>query len=387
MHNLFAVMTVLQMPELAEAGRRFKMSWDYIQPVQIIFGNGKINELKKYAQGMNRIILVAGPHFSKSSLIEKIKDDCNIIDVFDNISPNPDVEEVNECSRLIRDKNIDGIIAIGGGSTLDLAKAASVAAEKIEEYYLGEKSIPKDSIPLIAIPTTAGTGSEVTSVAVLTDRKNGRKAPISSDSFFPRLAIVDPELTWTLSPYMTAVSGIDVLCHAIEGYWSKGHQPICDTLAIYAVKLVLEYLPLAYKQPKNAIAREKMAEASVIAGMAFALPKTTSSHACSFPLTNLYGIPHGEACGLTIDYFIKINSDDKRTRILADSLGFDDTEKFAKAVKNLKEELNLRLNLQDLNLDEVKIEELVRESKHPNLLNNPVFISDDILRNMYRQLS
>lgn len=363
------------------------MSWNYIQPVQIIFGNGKINELKKYAQGMNRILLVAGPYFSKSSLIEKIKDDCNIIDVFDNISPNPDVEEVNECSRLIRDKNIDGIIAIGGGSTLDLAKAASVAAEKIEEYYFGEKPIPKDSIPLIAIPTTAGTGSEVTSVAVLTDRRNGRKAPISSDSFFPKLAIVDPELTWTLSPYMTAVSGIDVLCHAIEGYWSKGHQPICDTLSIYAVKLVLEYLPLAYKQPQNILAREKMAEASVMAGMAFALPKTTSSHACSFPLTNLYGIPHGEACGLTIDYFIKINSSDKRTRILADSLGFDDTEKFAKAVKKLKKELNLRLDLQDLNLDEDKIEELVRESKHPNLLNNPVFISDDILRNMYRQLS
>ena len=363
------------------------MSWNYIQPVQIIFGNSKINELKKYTQDMNRILLVAGPFFSKGNLMKKLKQECNIVAVFDNISPNPDVEEVNECSRLIRDRNIDGLIAIGGGSTLDLAKAASVAAEKIEEYQEKENSVPQSSIPLIAVPTTAGTGSEVTSVAVLTDRKKGKKAPISSDHFFPKLAIVDPELTWTLSPYMTAVSGIDVLCHAIEGYWSKGHQPICDALAVHAVKLVLEYLPVAYKQPEYSLAREKMAEASVIAGMAFALPKTTSSHACSFPLTNLYGIPHGEACGLTIDYFIKVNSGEERTRNLAELLGFSDTDKFAEAVKNLKKELNLRTNLQDLNLNEDQIEELVRESKHPNLLNNPVFITDDILRNMYKQLS
>lgn len=363
------------------------MSWNYIQPVQIIFGNGKRKELKQYTQDMDRILLVAGPFFSKSDFVEKLKQECHIVAVFDHISPNPDVEEVNECSRLIREQNIDGIIALGGGSTLDLTKAASVAAEKIEDYYGGEKTVPQSRIPLIAVPTTAGTGSEVTSVAVLTDRKHGKKAPISSVYFFPKLAIVDPELTWTLSPYMTAVSGIDVLCHAVEGYWSKGHQPICDALAVHAVKLVLQYLPLAYRQPEDSLAREKMAEASVIAGLAFALPKTTSSHACSFPLTNLYGIPHGEACGLTLDYFIKVNSGDKRTEELAKLLGFDDTGKFAEAVKNLKRELNLRTDLRDLNLDEDQTEELVRESKHPNLLNNPVFITDDILRNMYRQLS
>ena len=363
------------------------MSWNYVQPVQIIFGNKKINDLKNHVQNMSRILLITGPFFSNSFLIEEIKHECNIVDVFDKISPNPDVEEVNECSRLIRDKKIDGIIAIGGGSTLDLAKAASVTVDQIEEYHWGGKKIPQNSIPLIAVPTTAGTGSEVTSVAVLTDRKRGRKAPISSVSFFPKLAIVDPELTWTLSPYMTAVSGIDVLCHAIEGYWSKGHQPICDALAIQAIKLVLEYLPIAYSQPRHALAREKMAEASVIAGMAFTLPKTTSSHACSFPLTNIYGIPHGEACGLTIDYFAKINGTDERTRQLANLLGFSNIDKFAEAITNLKAELNLRMNLKDLNLSESQIEELVKESKHPNLLNNPVFITDDILRDMYKQLS
>lgn len=363
------------------------MSWNYIQSVQIIFGNKKISEIKRYTENMKRILLVTGPFFKNSSLTGKMKQECSIVDVFDNISPNPDVEEVNECSRLIRNKNIDGIIALGGGSTLDLAKAASIKAEQIEEYLWGDKKIPQSAIPLIAIPTTAGTGSEVTNVAVLTDRKLGRKAPMSSVLFFPKVAIVDPELTWTVSPYMTAVSGIDVLCHAIEGYWSKGHQPICDALAVHAIKLVLEYLPIAYSQPGHSLAREKMAEASVIAGMAFTLPKTTSSHACSFPLTNIYGIPHGEACGLTIDYFVKINDADERTRQLANLLGFGNTEEFASAIKNLKETTKLRMNLKDFDLKADQIEELVRESKTPNLLNNPVFITDSILKNMYEQLS
>lgn len=362
------------------------MIWNYIQPVQIVFGNKKINELKKYVQDMKRILLIAGPFFSKSFLVEEIKHECNVIDVFDKISPNPDVAEVNECSRIIREKEIDGIIAIGGGSTLDLAKAASVAVEAIEEYHWGGKNVPESHIPVIAVPTTAGTGSEVTSVSVLTDRKLGRKAPISSLSFFPKLAIVDPELTWTLPPYQTAASGIDVLCHAVEGYWSKGHQPICDALAVHAIKLVFEYLPIAYSQPRHRLAREKMAEASVIAGMAFTLPKTTSSHACSFPLTNRYGIPHGEACGLTLDYFARINGIDEHTRQLIDCLGFKNIDEFADKIVELKKELNLRTDLKDFNLSEKQLNELVQESKHPNLLNNPVFIDDEILFDMYKKL-
>ena len=360
------------------------MEWNYVQPVTILFGNQKINTLKNHVQGFKRILIVAGPFFSKSFLVEQIKHECHVVDVFDRISPNPDVEEVNQCSQRIREKEIDGIIAIGGGSTLDLAKAASVAVDRIEEYHWGGKDLPAAHVPVIAVPTTAGTGSEVTSVAVLTDRKRDRKAPVSSPSFFPKLAIIDPELTWTLPPYMTAVSGIDVLCHAVEGYWSKGHQPICDALAVHAIQTVFEYLPIAYSQPRNALAREKMAEASVIAGMAFTIPKTTSSHACSFPLTNRYHIPHGEACGLTLDYFARVNVADERTRDLAHLLGYKTVDEFAKGIIDLKKELNIRTDLRDLNLGDQQIKDLVKESKHPNLLNNPVLITDGMLLDMYQ---
>ena len=230
----------------------------------------------------------------------------------------------------------------------------------------------------------------MTCVSVLSDHANGKKAPIVSEGFYPKAAIIDPELTYTMPPAVTAGTGIDVLSHAIEGYWSKGHQPICDTLAIHAAALVFKYLYRAYKNPSDEEAREKMCEASVIAGLAFTLPKTTSSHACSFPLTNIYHIPHGEACGLTLDYFVRINArgtGSERVETLAKALRFADAEALADAIFALKQKLGLRCDLKDLHLEEEQIAELVKISRHPNLYNNPVEITDEMLDKMYRYLA
>ena len=250
--------------------------------------------------------------------------------------------------------------------------------------------MPQEHLPLIAIPTTAGTGSEVTCVSVLSDHELGKKGPIVSNAFYPALALVDPELTYTLPPYMTASTGIDVLCHAVEGFWSKGHQPICDALALHASKIVFQYLRTACKEPENKEARAKMAEASVIAGLAFTLPKTTSSHACSFPLTNLFHIPHGEACGLTLDYFARVNADaepkDGRIHTFARELGFQDMYDMADAIAQLKKDLGLRMDLKEFHLTDEQVAELVKTSHHPNMLNNPVDITDEILDKMYQSM-
>ena len=133
-----------------------------------------------------------------------------------------------------------------------------------------------------------------------------------------------------------------------------------------------------------------MCEASVIAGLAFTLPKTTSSHACSFPLTNIYHIPHGEACGLTLDYFVRLNAHgegSERVQYLANKLGFADADKLADAIYELKKSLNLRCDLKDLKLTDKQINELVTISRHPNLYNNPVEITDEMLDEMYRKLA
>ena len=161
----------------------------------------------------------------------------------------------------------------------------------------------------------------------------GKKSPIVSDGFFPSYAIIDPELTYTMPPKVTAGTGIDVLSHALEGFWSKGHQPICDACALHAAELVFQYLYKAYLDPADEEAREKMCEASLIAGLAFTLPKTTSSHACSFPLTNIHHIPHGEPCGMTLGLLCKKSMQRVQTvqeiDEFARKLGFKDTEEMA----------------------------------------------------------
>lgn len=371
------------------------MNWDYIQPVKICFGNGRISELKDLAakSGYKNGLLVSDAFFMKNGLADKIieESDGALVQVFGDVSPNPDVVEVDACAEIIRANDIGFIVALGGGSALDCAKAAAsicMTKDSIRKYHGTGEAMPQEHLPLIAVPTTAGTGSEVTCVSVLTDHANGKKSPIVSDGFFPTYAIIDPELTYSMPPKVTAGTGIDVLSHALEGYWSKGHQPVCDACAYHAADLVFKYLYQAYENPTDAVAREKMAEASFIAGLAFTLPKTTASHACSFPLTNLHHIPHGEACGLTLDYFARINKDVEGGRVeaLAQKLGFLDVDEMADAIHQLKEKMGLRNDLKGLELTDEQIDELVAISRHPNLYNNPVDITDEMLREMYESM-
>jgi len=368
------------------------MIWNYVQPVTIKFGNGTVKEIKNIVEniGHKNGLLVSTRFFVRNGLAEQIvkESEGTIVEIFSGIESNPTVKNVDDCSKFIKEKNIEFIVALGGGSVLDCAKAAATIAltdDSITKYHGTGLQIPKKHLPLIAVPTTSGTGSEVTSVSVLTNHELGKKIPISSDGFYPDYAVIDPELTYSMTPYITAYTGIDVLSHAIEGFWSKNHQPICDALATHAAELVFKYLYEVYKSPNDKVAREKMAEASLIAGIAFSIPKTTGAHACSFPLTNIYNIPHGEACGLTLDYFVRINSDieDGRLQVFAKKLGFKDVFEMADKIYKLKEAMGLRCDLKEFNLTDDHIEELVKLSKHPNLYNNPIEITEDMLYKMY----
>lgn len=369
--------------------------WDYLQPVKIRFGTGRVSEIKTLAEslGCTNGLLVSDPFFATNGLASRIMEQSEgaLIEIFSDVSPNPDVEQVDSCATFIKEKKIGFVVALGGGSAMDLAKAAASICkteDSIKAYHGTGMAMPQKHLPLIAVPTTAGTGSEVTCVAVLTDHKNGKKAPIVSDGFFPDYAIIDPELTYSMPPKVTAGTGIDVLAHALEGFWSKGHQPICDAFALHAADLVFKYLYRAYENPTDREAREKMCEASLIAGLAFTLPKTTASHACSFPLTNIHHIPHGEACGLTLDYFARMNAKVEEGRLdkLATRLGFKDASDMADAIYELKAKMGLRNDLKDLQLSNEQVAELVRISRHPNLYNNPVDISDEMLEEMYQSM-
>ncbi|MDD8049099.1 MAG: iron-containing alcohol dehydrogenase family protein [Thomasclavelia sp.] len=369
------------------------MDFNYMQPVKIIFGNGRLNELSALTkQFKGEGLLICDKFFYDNGLAKQILDNTPTINtLYYDVSPNPDTSEVDACSQLIRNNDLKFIVALGGGSVIDCAKVASTLAltnDSVTKYHGTGKELPSLHLPLIAIPTTAGTGSEVTCAAVLTNRELMKKAPINSDNFYPLYAIIDPELTYNIPKQITANTGMDVLCHALEGFWSKGHQPICDIFALKACKLVFDNLLEVYHNPDNKEARSNMCEASLLAGMAFSIPKTTSSHACSFPLTNIYGIPHGEACALTIDYFALINKDakDKRLVSFVKELGFKDVEEMAIKIKEMKKEMKMRIDLKDLNISKDQLSDLISLSRHPNLYNNPVEITDTMLKDMYQSM-
>ena len=372
------------------------MNWHYRQPVTIHFGNGTITRLKDEIRqtGKKRGILVTSPSFEKNGLAARLVTDSDgtLVTTYSGISPNPDIRECDACIKTIRENACDLVVALGGGSVLDCAKAAALfctATLPAGDYLDRKIPLPPDRLPLIAIPTTAGTGSEITRVAVLSDHEKGIKTPLDTPAFYPDTALVDPELTWTVPRHITACTGMDVLCHAIEAYWNIHHQPVCDALAIHAIRLVFRYLETACEEPSNPLAREKMAEASVTAGMAFSLPGTTSAHACSYPLTSHLGIPHGEACGLTIDHFMRINATadtDGRLNELVRATGFSDPGNMADAIAELKYRTGLKTGLTRYGLTDTDLHRLVSASLVPNLKNNPVPITAAMLYDLYASL-
>jgi alcohol dehydrogenase class IV len=371
------------------------MHWEYRQPVRIVFGNGVIHQLAEEIKslGGNNGILITSSSFERrgdADIICKISEN-RIKHLFSHVTANPTVKECDVCMAIMKKEHCDFVVAMGGGSVMDLAKAAAtfcLTDNSSADYLATGKSIPAEHLPVIAVPTTAGTGSEITCVAVLSDHERGMKSPINSNGFYPLVAIVDPELTYTVPPYMTACTGFDVICHAIEAYWSKYHQPICDALAVHSAKLAMDNLEKAYNHPDDKDARSNMAEASVMAGLAFTMPKTTSAHACSYPLTNLLGIPHGEACALTITWFIRFNARKGCQRIdaLAQLLGYQNYEALADTLDDMRRRLGLRMNLKEFNLDKQQFEQLVEGSKHPNLKNNPIEVTEKDLRKLYQEL-
>lgn len=371
------------------------MDWKYTQPVTIVFGNNKITELYSIFKELNlkNGLLVSDPIFIGNGLAKMVMEYAKgtLVEIFSDITPNPTVQSVDECAEMIREKKLEFVVALGGGSSLDCAKAAascSMTPYSIVEFHSGLRKLGDEHLPLIAIPTTAGTGSEVTPVAVLSDPMRGVKAPLVSNNFYPTHAIIDPMLTHTVPKTVTAATGMDVLSHALEGFWSKNHQPICDAFALHAARLTFDYLLKAYNDGSDIEAREKMSEASVIAGLAFGLPKTAGSHACSFPLTNIYHMPHGEACAFTLDAFTRINAEAEggRLNIFARQLGFKDAYAMADEILEMKKQMKMKVTLADGGIREEDIESLSILSQHPNMLNNPVEMKIEDIIAMYKSL-
>ena len=369
-------------------------TWNYTQPVEIIFKAGVLNELddllsnRGFFQGM----LVCDNFFVKSGLAKEAMDNSpKLMAMYSDIQPNPTLENVQNCAAAMVAAKAEFVLAVGGGSVLDCAKIACAIAksgQQISKIHAGEEKLSGDTLPMIAVPTTAGTGSEVTAVSVLNDDARGLKSSVVDPCLFPKLAVIDPVLTVSMPPEVTAVTGIDALAHALEGFWSKNHQPICDALALEAARKVFSALPEAFRNGGDIKARTEMCEASLIAGLAFALPRTAGSHACSYALTTDYGMSHGEACAFTLAAFTRINADAENGRLhdFAKKLGFEDAFAMADRIDDMKKEMGLKHTLEQAGIRKEDLTKLAHSNQHPNLLNNPVEMSVEKLVAMYETM-
>lgn len=305
--------------------RKVNMQWFKVPP-KIFFENGSVSYLEKMPQ-ISRAFIVTDPVMQKLGYTDRVlyylrkrSEYCHC-EIFSDIEPDPDVETVMKGVGMMNSFKPDVIIALGGGSAIDAAKAMWLFYEHPETDFGGLKlkfmdirkrvfKFPElnQKAKMVAIPTTSGTGSEVTSFSVITDRKSNIKYPLADYELTPDVAIIDPQFVATMPPSITADTGLDVLTHAIEAYVSVLASDFTNGLAIKAIALVLNYLERSYKNPDDKIAREKMHNASCIAGMAFSNAFLGVNHSLAHKLGGEFHIPHGRANAVLLPYVIRFNA-------------------------------------------------------------------------------
>lgn len=302
---------------------------------RIVFGAGQISELGESLErlGASRYLLVTDKILAGLGFVDKAKagvadSDVEIAAVYDGVMPNSEVSQVTAAAELAREHGCDGVIGLGGGSSMDTAKAVAIMltfpGDLLE--FEGAQMLTGRLVPHAAIPTTAGTGSEVTNCSVVLCEAEDRKVSLLDDWLFPDLAVLDPDLTAGLPPRVAAATGMDALTHAIEAYVDVQHSPFSDALALQACGLIHRYLGRAVKQgAEDAEARAGMMTAASLAGLAFTHSMVGVVHGISHALGGVYHCPHGEANAVMLPSCMRFNlaAEPARFARLGQELGVD----------------------------------------------------------------
>lgn len=365
-----------------------RTTWSFHSAGNLIFGANAARQTGELAQrlGAQRVLIVSDAGLAKAGLVDQIVQSLPVgiaSHVYDGGCPEPSTEVAETCIAVARDFQPQAIIGLGGGSNMDLAKisAAVMTNGGRPIDYMGEDRIPRPILPLICIPTTAGTGSEVSAASVLTDTANHLKFGILSNYLRPQVAIVDPLLTVSCPPKVTADSGIDALTHAIEAYTAvdnenfplaphersvfQGRHPLGDMLAERAITLIGKFLRRAVRDGRDMDARDGMALGSTLAGLAFSNVGVAVVHALEYPVGGAIHCSHGAGNGLLLPYVMRFNLPARIPHFarIAAMLGVDiqglPAEESAKraivAVEKLKSDIGIPQRLRDLGATEEQL--------------------------------
>ncbi|HAA67521.1 MAG: alcohol dehydrogenase [Planctomycetaceae bacterium] len=366
-----------------------RTTWNFNTAGQLVFGRNAVDQIgdRVREMGARRLLLVTDQTLLEAGLVDRVSAPlraANVtVEVFAGGSPEPPLHAVNDAIAAARDCGAEVLLGLGGGSNMDIAKAAAVVLTHggAVKDYAGDQVVPGPVFPLILVPTTSGTGSEVTAAAVLNDTDQGAKFSILSNHLRARFAVVDPLLTVSCPPAVTAASGIDALSHAVEAYTAvdneafplpageatiyQGRHPLGDLLAERAIGLIGENLRRAVNDGDDLDAREGMALASTLAGMSFSNSGVAVVHALEYPLNDTVHTPHGVGCGLFLPYVMRFTGPARPQQMAriaellasGDPVQRDDSavERAAAAVEKLNADIGIPLRLRDVGISEAQL--------------------------------
>ncbi|MGD9056955.1 MAG: iron-containing alcohol dehydrogenase [Desulfobacterales bacterium] len=377
-------------------------SFSFELPTKIEYGVGAAKSLVDVIKNENfkNLLLVSDEGVLRSGLLKQVSDalDAHHLkwEVFDRVEPNPKDYNVEEGTEIARRFGADCLVAVGGGSPIDCAKAIAVVARQggAVRDYEGPGKIGPYVLPLIAIPTTAGTGSEVTFSSVITDSSEKFKFSIKDPKIAPRLALVDPEMTRTMPPALTAATGMDALTHAIEAFTAKAAEPLADAAALYAIELIAVYLKSAVADGDNLEARAGMLLGSVLAGIAFSHSDVAAVHCVAEALGGKYDAAHGVCNAVVLPAVMEYNMEyckEQYARIaVAMGMTYENIDEGARQAVMAVQQLAADVHLPEfgaLGVQQNDLEELaVNSFKNGSNIDNPRPMTKDDYLSLFQSL-
>jgi alcohol dehydrogenase class IV len=378
-------------------------SFRYEVPTAIEFGNGYIKNLATHVKNLNgsKVLIVGDPGVLQAGIVAKLEEPLKAAEipyvVFTEVGMEATIESVDLGVDLAKSESCDLVVGVGGGSALDTAKAIGIMLKHPGEIrdYVGMDLVPGPGAPVIAVPTTSGTGSELTRFSVLSDKKANAKLSVGSMFVCPSLALCDPELTLSLPPHLTAATGMDALTHALESYVNKVTQPISEALSMQSMALIAKSLRLAVVQGENLEARHDMLLASSIAAMAFNTTRLGLAHALAIPLGAHFKIPHGVVNAILLPEVMQFNLRGNQEKFIEIAKIFGEkvdglsdreaAESAVKAIRQLNKDVGITQTLSDYGLEEEHLDFIAEEAMlSGNVAVNPVKPTLEDFKNICR---
>ena len=377
------------MSQEAGPSAQAREAFAYSLPTRLVFGPGRLKELPQLVDELAgpgaRVFLVTGQHSLRSSgVLDAVGQglESHQVTLFDKVPTNPSPAVTEQALQSCRSHDCDVVVAIGGGSPLDVGKIAALLARgkgSLMSYLEDPASIDFQGLPCIAVPTTSGSSSEVTPFAVAWDKDAGMRYPLAHPGLFPAVAIVDPELAATMPANLAAVTGMDAFTSAFEAYWSVKAHPVSDLLALECIRLYRENLEASCLTGSGE-ARARCALAASLSGMAYSSARTTGPHAFATPLSLYFGAVHGAAVGVTLPAFLEWNAPTLGARLdaLLRALGCASVPEAVQLLTGIMARCGLRTRLGAMGIGEQDLRRIVnRALGEPQMTFNPRPMTED----------